>query len=107
MFPCVLRTVKTGGKTARMTSPVKVIGTRDGTGPQVPTGALQTASAERGLKFTPHPRPCVNKSGLIPTFIPPTPEPQADACSSGSMGQTPTRRWLSSITALNRNKAQK
>lgn len=59
---------------------------------QVLINALKTASAVSGLKSTQHLSPCVNKSGPTPTVTRPTPKPQAGACSSGSMGQIPTKR---------------
>lgn len=180
MCLCVWRTATAGGKTARMITPARLIGTTDGTGArvrtkthmrahvrarinqqilfifsmkthtkeihtfahtlktltqqsktlttiaaqyhtsnctrsiavtviwthallQVLTDALKAASAESGLKFTPHPSPCVKKSGPSPTFTPSTPKRQAAACSSGSMGQTPTRRQLSTTLTTHSN----
>lgn len=59
---------------------------------QALTNVLLTRSAESGQMFTPPPRICVNKSGLTPMYIPLIQKHQDDACSSGSMGQTLTRR---------------
>lgn len=54
--------------------------------PQASTNVLLTGSVESGQRFTPPPNICVNKSGLTPTFIPPTQKHQVAACSSGSVG---------------------
>lgn len=70
---------------------------------QVLTNVLLTRSAGSGQMFTRPPKICVNKSGLTPTFIPATPSHQVDACSSGSMCPTQTRRSLSTILTAHSN----